>query len=64
MRCHEEALLRAEVLAPGPDQLAACAREMFLGEVMRGGGKAPGHPLIRAEGRDVGQGENKMKSAM
>ena len=33
IRCHEEALLRAEVLAPGEEQLAACARRLFLGEV-------------------------------
>ena len=32
MRCQEEALCRASTLAPGDEQLATCARTLFLGE--------------------------------
>lgn len=33
MRCQEEALARASVLALGEEQLAVCARTLFLGQV-------------------------------
>jgi len=32
MRCLEESLGRADTLAPGEEQLALCARTLFLGE--------------------------------
>jgi hypothetical protein len=39
VQCHQEAVKRAETLAPGQVQLAGCCRALFLGEVCAFRGK-------------------------